>query len=400
MARLTAASVKAWKPTMERQQVPDDLCVGLYLMVQPTGRKSWTVRYRVGTKHRRYSVGKYPLIGLSEARDKSREILKAVQEGKDPSAEQEQAKADTVRAVVAEFDRFHLSKLKSGKNAMGFLERSIVAEWGDRPLRDITKRDVSRLLLAIVESGREVTANRTFAHVRKFFNWCAENGYIEHPPTDRMKMPVDEKSRERVLSADEIRWFWQACGKEGQPWGHLGKLLLLTGCRLAEVANMTDAEIDGGVWKIPASRTKNGRPHDVPLSDAALDVLADVKRIGDSGYIFTTNGKTPVQGFHKARQHIADAMQTIADAEHGKSFDIPHWTFHDLRRTLETEMARMGVPETLIDRLTNHLSAIPKMRRVYQHYDYLDEKRGALECWAVRIDELSRYQLKSVENSQ
>ncbi|WP_394198012.1 tyrosine-type recombinase/integrase [Litoreibacter albidus] len=384
MARLTAAKVGAWKASEERQQIPDDLCVGLYLMVQPTGRKSWSVRYRVGSAHRRYMVGKFPQIGLAEARDRAREVLKAAQGGKDPSAEKRQAKVDTVRAIVDEFDRFHLSKLKSRKNAMGFLQRSIVAEWGDRPLRDISKRDVSRLVLAIVESGREVTANRTLAHVRKFFNWCAENGYIDHPPTDRMKMPAVEQSRDRFLAAQEIKWFWQACSNQAQPWGHMGKMLLLTGCRLSEVAGMNDAEISGDVWEIPGSRTKNGHAHKVPLSSLASDVLNGVCRIGSSGYIFTTNGATPVSGFHKGRQHIADEMQDLAGAH-----QIPHWTFHDLRRTLETELARMGVAETLIDRITNHLSAIPKMRRVYQQYDYLQERREALESWANHVKGLN-----------
>lgn len=380
MVRLTAAKVGALKPTSNRQQIADDLCVGLYLLIQPTGRKSWSVRYRVGKTHRRYSVGKYPLVGLAEARERARIALRAVQDGKDPSAEQQQARADTVRAVVSDFDEFHLSTLKSRKNAMGFLQRSIVAEWADRPLRDITTRDISKLLMGIMASGREVTANRTFAHVRKFFNWASENGYIENSPTDKMKMPAKEIARDRVLSSDEISWFWQACSKEAQPWGCLGKMLLLTGCRLSEVAGMIETEIAGDLWTIPDNRTKNGTMHQVPLSAAAMDVLAQVRRIGLNGYIFTTNGTTPISGFHKGRQRIADAMQELA-GDH----PIPHWTFHDLRRTLETSMAEMGVNEALIDRITNHLSAIPKMRRVYQKYDYLKERREALEKWSISV---------------
>jgi integrase len=125
----------------------------------------------------------------------------------------------------------------------------------------------------------------------------------------------------------------------------MAKLLLLTGQRLNEVAQMTDAEVAGGLWHLSNDRTKNARAHDVPLSEAAAAVLSDVKRIkGRYGYVFTTTGESAVQGFHKGKAHIAGAMEAIAKEDTGQAVVIPHWGFHDLRRTTATGMARLGVP--------------------------------------------------------
>lgn len=379
MARLTDRGVAAIRPADTRQQVVDDLTPGLQLIVQTTGRKSWAIRYRVGDKMRRLALGSYPVVGLSEAREKARKALADVQAGKDPQGEKEQAKADTVAAVVEEFDKFHLSKLKSRDNALGFLRRSIVAEWGHRPVTEITKRDVSRLLLSIVASGKAVTANRTFAHVRKFFNWCAEHGYITSAPTDRMKMPTEEESRDRFLTDQEIVWFWQATGAMPAPYRQALRVLLLTGQRHAEVVGMTDAEISGEVWYLSAERTKNGMPHQVPLSAAVLEELAMVPRTGDAGLIFTTNGTSSITNLNDKADNAVDAMSHLAGTQ------IERWRPHDLRRTVETGLARLGVAESLIDRITNHISAQPKMRRIYNQHDYAREKREALEAWASHV---------------
>ncbi|QFG37564.1 site-specific recombinase XerD [Paracoccus pantotrophus] len=383
MARLTDRGVAAIKPTDERQQISDDLTPGLQLIVQPTGRKSWAVRYRTGGKMRRMTLGQYPHMPLAEARTTARNVMADVQDGKDPQGDKEQAKTDTVASVVDEFDRFHLSTLKSGKNALGFLQRSIVKEWGHRPVRDITKRDVSRLLLNIVASGREVTANRTFAHVRKFFNWCAEHGYINQAPTDRMKMPTKEESRDRFLTDAEISLFLQATEIMAAPYRQALRLLLLTGQRHGEVVGMTRAEIVGDMWHLPAARSKNGLAHDVPLTQAALDELEAIPIMGDAGLIFTTNGTSPITNLNDKANDALSAMIELAGTE------IERWRPHDLRRTVETGLARLGVAESLIDRITNHISGQPTIRRVYNRHDYAAEKRAALEAWANHLQTLA-----------
>ena len=205
-----------------------------------------------------------------------------------------------------------------------------------------------------------------------------------------VKPAAKEKSRDRVLTDQEIKWFWQACSIEGQPWGHLGKMLLLTGQRLGEVVNMIDREITGDLWHLTADRTKNGRAHDVALSEAARAVLGGVERVkGQAGYVFTTNGASALQGYHKGRNHIAKRMAEIASHEAGEAMEIPHWTFHDLRRTAATGMARLGIPVRVTEAVLNHVSGTAGgIVGVYQRHDYADEKRNALDAWARFVADL------------
>jgi integrase len=317
--------------------------------------------------------------------------MAAASEGRDPAEEVKAAKApkpeddrDKIKSLIAQFGKRHLANLRSGAVVRRELDRFVVAPWGERDIHDITKRDVIDLLDGIADSGRVVTANRIRAYLGKFLNWAVERDILAASPAVGVKPVAKEASRDRVLSDDEIRWLWAACEAEGFPWGPLGKVLLLTGQRLGEVVQITDAEVQGATWHLTAARTKNGRAHDVPLSDAARDVLAGVDRIGGAaGYIFTTNGRTPLSGFHKGRGHLADAMATIAAKERGEPVEIPHWTFHDLRRTAATGMARLGIAVRVTEAVLNHVSGTAGgIVAVYQRHDYAAEKRAALDAWA------------------
>jgi integrase len=392
--KMTAATVDRIKPTDRRQEIPDTLCTGLYLVVQASGKKGWQVRYRHGGVHRRMTLGGYPVLSLADARQRARDALAAASEGRDPAEEVRAAKApkpdddrDKIRALIAQFDKRHLSKLKSGAVVRRELDRHVVAEWGERDIHEISKRDVIDLLDGIADSGRVVTANRVRAYLNKFLNWCVERDILPMNPATGVKPVAKETSRDRVLSDDEIRWFWQACEAEGFPWGPFGKVLLLTGQRLGEVAGMTDAEITGQTWHLSAERTKNGRAHDVPLSGAVRDVLAGVPRIkGKAGLIFTTTGETPVSGFFKARAHLAERMAEVAAEERGEPVEIPRWTFHDLRRTAATGMARLGIAVRVTEAVLNHVSGTGGgIVAVYQRHDYADEKRAALEAWGRQV---------------
>jgi integrase len=265
-----------------------------------------------------------------------------------------------------------------------------VQVWGNRDINDITKRDVIDLLDRIADSGRVVSANRVRAYLNKFLSWCVERDILDQSPAMGVKPVAKEKSRDRVLSDEEIRWLWEACQREGHPWGHLGKLLLLTGQRVGEVVGMTDREVGGDLWHLAGERTKNGRAHNVPLSRATRMALDDVERIkGDAGLIMTTNGKTPLSGFHKGRNRLAERMIEVASEEMGQAVEIPHWTFHDLRRTAATGMARLGIAVRVTEAVLNHVSGSGGgIVAVYQRHDYADEKRNALDAWAKFVSEL------------
>lgn len=398
---LTTKSVENMKADpAKRLEVPDPALSGLYLIVQPSGGKSWALRYRFAGHPKKLTLGKWPIMGLAGARAAAAEAIEAVENGRDPSAHKKATKAakteaqlserDKVKTLIDQFGKRHLASLKSGDQARQFLDRFVIPAWGHRDIHDITRRDVIDLLDGIADSGRLITANRVLGHTRKFFNWCVERDVIENAPTNGVKPVAKEVSRDRVLSDDEIRWLWQACEKLGQPWGPLGQMLLLTGQRLNEVAQITDAEIRGDSWHLAAGRTKNGRAHDVPLSSAAQAVLERTERVkGDAGYIFTTTARTPVSGFHKGRIHIAAHMEAIAAEERGEAVSIPKWGFHDLRRTAATGMARLGIAVRVTEAVLNHVSGTGGgIVAVYQRHDYADEKRQALEAWGRYVMQL------------
>ena len=246
------------------------------------------------------------------------------------------------------------------------------------------------LLEDIVETGRAVTANRTRAYLSAFFAWAVQRDATATSPIVGTKPPVPENSRERVLSDDELRWLWIAAGDIGQPFGPLARLLILTGQRRGEVAGMTEAEIRGDTWHLPAARTKNGRAHAVPLTQAAQDVLAGVERIkGRNGYIFTTTGTAPVSGFTKGHARLVRHMAAIAAEERGEVHEIPAWTFHDLRRTCATGLARLDIPVCVTEAVLNHASgSAAGIVSVYQRHYYADEKRAALDAWARFVADL------------
>lgn len=400
MARaMTTKGVEAIKPDPEKRvEIPNPAVSGLYLVVQPSGAKSWALRYRFGGKPAKLTLGKWPMMGVADARTAATEALDAVEHGRNPAVTKMAAKADRREAMLSErdrittlvelFDKRHLSSLKRGREARRALDVHVVGAWRDRDIGEITKRDVIELLDGIADSGRMVTANRVRAYLNKFLNWAVERDIIPMNPATGVKAVAKEMSRDRVLSDNEIRLLWLAGDRLGFPWGGFAKTLLLTGQRLNEVAQMTHGEINRDLWSLPPIRTKNGRAHDVPLAGATLDVLAALPPTSAS-YRFSTNGTSPLQGFHKGNKHVRDMMTKIASEEAGEAVEVEHWTWHDLRRTCATGMARLGIAVRVTEACLNHVSGTAAgIVSVYQRHDYADEKRQAFEAWARFVAEM------------
>ena len=408
--RFTDTTIQNIPKPAKRIEKPAGM-TGLYLVVQPTGAKSWAVRYRANGKPVKMSLGSYPQVSLADANAAASKIVEAVQKGKNPAAEkikakQEKAEAqadrrDKLDTLIGAYEKRSLSKLKSGKQAKDFLDRLVLRPWevkgikhegwADRDIDDIAKRDIRDLIDRIADSGRLTTANRVLAHFHAFLNWCISRDIIAANPAAGVEAAQDEQVRDRFLSDDEIRLFWRTCDAIGQPFGPLFKFLLLTGQRRGEVAAMTEGEISGGVWHLEAIRTKNGRAHDVPLSSAALAVLEGVTRFPsrrNDPYIFTTTGQTPVSGFSKAHAAVHAKMLELAqqDAGEGAAIESKPWRLHDLRRTCATGLASLRIPVRVTEAVLNHVSGTAGgIVSVYQRHDYADEKREALEAWGAYV---------------
>jgi len=234
----------------------------------------------------------------------------------------------------------------------------------------------------VIHKSAPVSANRALAHLKHLMGWCVERGMIDASPIAGMKPLSKERSRERVLTDDELGALWTACDAEGYPFGDCMKLLILSGQRRAEVAEMRWSEIDleKRLWTLPSQRAKNGRQHTVPITDAMLDVLRRVPRFLASDYVFTTTGKSPVSGFGRLKDRLDKALPEGTDP----------WIIHDLRRTMSTNMAMLGVPQPVTEALLNHKTGVVSgVAAIYNVYSYADEKREALGKWNERIEKIT-----------
>jgi integrase len=411
---LTAKRIENSLPASGRQEIPDGLLVGLYLVVQPSGAKSFAIRYRHAGQPRKLTLGTFPALNLEAARDIGSKALRAAAEGRDPATEKQSAKGDAKKAAG---DEIRLRRDLFENVAREFIERhamknnrpatwretarilglrpspgdptvlmdvggDVMPAWKGRKIQDITKRDVITLLDAVNDRGSPIMANRVLSAVRKLFNWCLARDVIQASPCTLIAPPAPERSRDRILSDDELRLVWNAAEREGWPFGPLVKLLILTGQRLAEVGGMRWDELDleSKLWVLPAERVKNGERHEVPLSDPVVEIIGSLPRIKTTkGFVFTTSRDAAVSGFSRTKDRLDASIESaIADGS-----PVDHWTFHDLRRTMASGMARLDIQLAVIEKILNHSSgSFRGVVGVYQRHSYSDEKRKALTTWA------------------
>jgi integrase len=383
---LSARGVAALKPDpARRREVPDGIISGLYLVVQPSGAKSWALRYRHHGRPRKLTLGKYPGLGLAEARDEARRRLVEVSKGDDPAEDKRAGRLrrdDEIEAVVDLFiERYARPKNRSWPETQRIFDRYVLPAWRGRRISEIQRRDVIALLDRLVDRGTPFMANRVLAAVRKLFNWCLDRDLIDVSPVRGVKAPTPEVTRDRVLTDDEIVAVWRACDELGYPFGPNFRLLLLTGQRRDEVANMRWDLIDRDrrSWAIPREMSKNDRAQEVPLAPAALDILDALPRFEGSDYVFPAQrgGKGAIQGFSKAKLRL-DGLSGVTG-----------WRLHDLRRTAASGMARLNVPPHVVEKVLNHSSGvISGVAAVYNRHGYESEKRQALEAWARHVEHL------------
>jgi integrase len=365
--RLTIRTIETIKADKVRREIPDAYLRGLYFVVQSSGAKSWAIRYRHGRRTRKHTIGAYPAIDLKSARELAAKALRAVAEGRDPGQEKVQARVariDTIEGAVAQFIERHCKQAnrpRTIESTERLLRLHVVPRWRGRAVNSITRRDVLDMLDRVIDGGAPVAANRTLTAIKTFFNWCVARDIIAVSPCAGVKPPTAERLRDRVLSDHELVLIWRATEAIGWPFGPMVRLLLLTGQRRDEVAGMQWAELDleRGLWTLPRARVKNDRPHRVPLSPLVISILKAVPRITGQ-YVFTTNGETASSGYSVAKRRLDARLPA----------DMPAWRWHDLRRTLASGLARLGVNLPVI---------------VYQHHDFADEKCQALEAWSNHV---------------
>jgi integrase len=379
---------------------------GLALRVTENGRKSWSLFYRFNGRLRRFTIGRYPAIKPTQARREAITALERVRQGIDPAEEKRARRdkplpeAETFESLAQDYLERHVKKNSATvtyQEARRDLEYNVLPKWRNRPIASISRRDAIDLIDGLVERGVEIQANRTLARLRALFNWAIEKDRISASPVGHMKPPTKERARDRALSDDEIRWFWQACGEIGWPFGAVFKLLLLTAQRRDEVAGMrwTEINVEKRTWTLPRHRVKSDRGHEVPLSDAAIEVLRSLPRITSGGnerdLVFTVTGTTAVSGFGNAKRRFDLIMAEARrhSLELPERTEIPDWRLHDLRRTAATGMARLNIAPHVVDKVLNHSGGtIRGVAAIYNRFEYLEERRAALEAWGRYVESL------------
>ncbi len=370
---------------------------GLGVRITAGGHRAFVLRYTAQGRERRMTIGDFPTLSLTAAREIARARKGDVIKGSDPlAAKAVDRTAVTLGRAVARYvaDRVPEQKVRTQVET----RRALETHWATLhalPLAGITRGQVAARLSEIAQVSGPVAANRARAQLSALFRWSISEGWLEiNPVTGTNKR--EEKPRERVLTADELRAIWWACAENNH--GRVVRLLMLTGQRREEVAGMAWSELnfERALWSLPGARTKNGRPHDVPLSDAALAILAAVERREGRDLLFG-EGDGPFAAWSRckgrldsriARQKAADRIgRPLEAAEAPRPDDRPRpWVLHDLRRTAVTGMAELGVQPHVIEAVVNHISGHKAgVAGVYNRATYAVEKRQAMDRWAEHV---------------
>lgn len=365
----------------------DDDLPGFGLRIRAGGKRTWIAQYRLGAKQRRVTLGTTETVDPDEARKRAREALAKVSLGADPQSEkraaQEQAGV-TLGSVLPRYLAFAARRQRTSYHAD--VKRYLERHWGplaEVALNTITRATVSHRLGINSADVGPFAANRARAALSAFYAWALGEGVATANPVVGTHKAVEEQARDRVLTDAELADAWQAAGSGD--FGAIVRLLILTGQRREEVGGMAWGEVTGEVWGIPKDRAKNGRDHHVPLSPPALAVLHTRLRQDGRDLVFGS-GSGPFQGWSNAKERLDARIAVTRKERGGKQAPTLPWRLHDLRRTVATRMADLGVLPHVVEAVLNHVSGHKAgVAGVYNRASYAAEKRAALDLWGAHV---------------
>jgi integrase len=394
--RITKRVVDGLKVEPHEYAIWDAQLTGFGVRVRPSGAMSYVVGYRAGSGRaapkKRLTLGAVGKITPEQARTLAQGILGAVAHGRDPAKERRKVEAsaeNTLRSIAENYFAREGHKLRSLHARQLALERLVYPNLGTRQIDDIKRSDINKLLDKIEDENGARTATLALAYLRRMMNWHATRSDEFRTPIVRGMARGTTTKRDRVLSDDELRAFLRAAEGWEHPFSRLLRFILLTATRREEAAGMRWSELDGDLWTIPAARYKTKIDFELPLSRAALDVLALAPRFGENGFVFTTSGNTRMGGFSKFKARfdglMLNELRKMAE-EHGDDpakVALDRWTVHDLRRTARSAMTQAGVAPDHAERALGHV--IGGVRGVYDRHGYREEKRRAFQALAAHV---------------
>lgn len=359
---------------------------GLYLRIREGGSRTFVIQWRDGPAQRRQTVGKVGVLSLDEARKRARKMLVGIDEGNDPATAKAKARAEGSTIFLPLAEEYLTSRARDMKPlSLDQITRHMRVYW--KPLHRLAVSKIDHAIVAaelrtIAKDRGGVAADRARSTLSAFFAWCIGHGYSTPPnPVTGTLKSGEGRDRERVLLDDELVAIWKAADPETD-YGRIVRLLMLTGQRRDEIADLRLDEIaaletpEKAQIELPASRTKNSRPHDVPLSAPAIAILEAIKVEHGREYLFG-RGEGGYSGFSRAKERLDEAC------------GVKDWTLHDLRRTMATRMADLGVEPHVIEAVLNHVSGHKSgVAGVYNRSTYSTQKRAALETWAGHLQSM------------
>ncbi len=362
----------------------DDALPGFGVRINPSG-KVWVVQYRANGKSRRETLGRVNVIALEAAREAARRVLARVQLGADPHAERaetEARRATTLEKVVLRYLQNAQGRLKP--RSYEEVERHLTKHWANLwslPVQNVGRALVASRLEEIARQNGPIAANRARASLSALYSFALGMGLADLNPVVGTLKLGEEVKRDHVLTDTELAIVWEACRQNDH--GRIVQLLILAGQRREEVGGMSwpEIDLDAAIWVIPASRSKNGRFHEVPLSPEAVTTLRNVPRILGRDLVFGS-GLGGYSGWSKAKSELDARASAMMPA-------LRPWRLHDLRRTAATGMANLGVQPHIIEAVLNHLSGTRAgVAGIYNRATYFEEKRAALNLWSNYVQEL------------
>ncbi len=362
---------------------------GFGLRLRSGGKRSWVAVYRIGRKVRRMVVGDASAVAPEDARKRAKEILARADLGEDSQAKNIKERTRAIFTLSKVIDSYIAQHVETAlrPRPKAEIERYLRVTWcglHDEPIDKIERHRIASELTHIARKNGPVAANRARSALHALFVWAIRQGATSHNPVAETAKPGTERTRDRVLRDDELRTIWHACRDDDH--GRIVRILMLTGQRREEVGGMTWTELDfdKAVWSLAGERTKNARPHDIPLSPQMVELLREIEPRQDRTMLFGS-GFGAFSGWSRCKRRL--------DQRSG----VPNWRLHDLRRTAVTGMAELGIQPHVIEAVVNHVSGHKAgVAGIYNRAAYAADKRQALQIWA---DHLTAIVAKDVETA-
>ena len=389
--KLTNAKLQGFKvPEKGQVEHSDSDVPGLRVRVGASGAKTFILRKRIGENVRNITVGRYgPRFGLADARRKARSLISDIESGKALAspATKNKGTAGTIRALMPAYlaSKSHLRSLWDLESVMN---NHVLPRFGDRFADSITRGEITEFIAEIAERTPP-RARNVHAQLSAFYTWAMPR--LDRLPANPCRdagRPPKPKPRDRVLTDAELAGLWKVAETETLPWNSGLKLLILTGARRSEVfqADRSEFDLTNKEWTIPAERAKNGLPHIVPLTGAAMAVINAIPEIEGKPKLFPSgaNDELGTTGYSKARARFRTSLDELL-----KRTASEHWTLHDIRRTVATGLQRLGVRFEVTEAVLNHVSGSKGgIAGVYQRHDWKAEKRDALAAWSRHLQRI------------